>query len=93
MTFCAAHEQALRDGLTTRVGVYPERLLEAACLSMKKQVVERGGLEFVSGDQCPLCEAYLHGGYDEEWIRGCLSAEVTEYKRQEFLRPRPRSGN
>lgn len=86
MIICDAHLEQIKAGLTKRVGEgYKPRLLECVLFDFKAKSLERVGLEMVSCELCPLCDAYLHGGWDEEWIRGCLDAEAEAYKRKEFL--------
>lgn len=38
--------------------------------------LEFGGLAMMAGDHCPLCEADAHGGHAQEWIDGCLDAQL-----------------
>lgn len=72
MTLCSDHEQAIAEGAISR-GLGAE-VAGHARMAILNRAIERGGLEFVSGEQCPLCEADLHGGYAAEWLQGCLES-------------------
>lgn len=56
----------------------PQRFdpLISANWAMFSTAIQFGGLEMLDGQHCPLCEADKHGGHAQEWIEGCLDAQL-----------------
>lgn len=50
--------------------------LMAANWAIFSQALNFGGLDMMVGEHCPLCEADAHGGHAQEWIDGCLDAQL-----------------
>ena len=66
--------------------------LMSANWAISGRALEMGGLYLMAqkedgSEYCPLCEADVHGGHAQEWITGCLDAQL-EHARELNLVPK-----